>query len=142
MRLRLSALLGCAALIVLTLLCGIILHDKKTTSTDGETMWGSFTNASVISDDGKYRAEYGAWRQENGVRMIRVNIYDNASGALADCFVPARAMDFWGVCWEENAHNLWIQSADIGICCYREENGRWRLDPDAVRPKNIVSKWD
>lgn len=109
---------------------------------DPEEM-GSFTDQTTISSDGKYRAEHTAkYKSGETIRFIRVDIYDNASGELMDSFYPARAFDFWGVCWEEDSHNLWIQSGDIGVVCYASKDGKWVLDEAAVRPPSVISKYD
>lgn len=105
--------------------------------------WGSFTNGPVISSDGLYRAEHTAIKSdENTVSVIQVKVYDTRTNELLDSFVPARAWDFWGICWEDGTHRIWIQSADIGIHCYELQNGRWVLNKDIERPNTIVSKWD
>ena len=105
--------------------------------------WGSFTNGTVISSDGLYRAEHSAINHDDyAVSVIQVEIYDNYTNELLDSFIPARAMDFWGICWEEGTHRIWTQSADIGIYCYELQNGHWVLNEDIERPDTIVSKWD
>lgn len=105
--------------------------------------WGFFTNAPVISSDGLYRAEYAAIKQDGSdVSVIQVNVYDNGTNELLDRFVPARAMDFWGICWEDGTHRIWIQSADIGIHCYELQNGNWLLNENIEHPDSIVSKWE
>ncbi|MBR2719558.1 MAG: hypothetical protein IKB78_09720 [Clostridia bacterium] len=105
--------------------------------------WGSFTNGPVISSDGLYRAEHAATKQDGSdIPVIQVNVYDTSTNELLDSFIPARAMDFWGICWEEGTRRIWIQSADIGIYCYELQNGHWVLNEDIERPNTIVSKWD
>ena len=105
--------------------------------------WGSFTNGTVISSDGLYRAEHSAIKHDDyAVAVIQVEVYDNYTNELLDSFIPARAMDFWGICWEEGTHRIWTQSADIGIYCYELQNGHWTLNEDIERPDSIVSKWD
>lgn len=47
-----------------------------------------------------------------------------------------------GICWENDTYNIWTQSADIGIYCYKYENGQWERDESAIRPKYIISKYD
>lgn len=105
--------------------------------------WGSFTNGPVISYDGLYRAEHAATKQDgSNVSVIQVKVYDNNTNELLDSFIPARAWDFWGICWEEGTHRIWIQSADIGIHCYELQNGNWLLNDSIEQPDSIVSKWD
>lgn len=103
--------------------------------------WGSFTNGPVISSDGMYRAEHAATKQKGSdISVIQVKVYDNNTNELLDSFVPARAFDFWGICWEEGTHRIWIQSADIGIHCYELQDGNWLLNENIERPDSIVSK--
>lgn len=105
--------------------------------------WGSFTFAPAVSSDGLYRAEHSAVRDEGmDVSMIRVDVYRTEGNQWVDAFYPARAADFWGVCWEAGTHNLWIQSADTGICCYEQTEFGWRRNERAEQPASIVSKWD
>lgn len=153
MKRGISILLCMAALVLLMSLCEKLLHglwpwelqwrrEPGVKETAAE-MWSSFTDAPVVTDDGRCRAECVRTElTEGSSSMIRVNVYDNSTGALLDSFKPARATDFWGICWEEGTHNLWIQSADIGIHCYSEANGKWILNESAARPEGIVSKWD
>ena len=104
---------------------------------------GSFTTGDAISGDGTYLAVQRAVKLDGyNVKMIRVDVYDAETGNLANSFVPARAMDFLGICWEEGTHNIWIDSGDIGIYCYAELDGKWLRDAYAVRPDSIVSKYD
>ena len=118
-------------------------RDSLPVPETGVQMWGSFTNADVTTSDGKYTAKHGAVWADNNIyeRMIQVDIYDAATDELVDSFTPAPARDFWGVCWAEGTHDLWIQSGDEGIRCYREQNGKWTLDKNAPRPEDVVSKW-
>lgn len=105
--------------------------------------WGSFTNGPVVSSDGLYRAEHAAVKQDGSdVSVIQVKIYDNNTNKLVDSFIPARAWDFWGICWEDGTHRIWIQSADIGIHCYDFQNDHWVLNKDIEQPKTIESKYD
>ncbi|MBQ4075647.1 MAG: hypothetical protein IJD39_10665 [Clostridia bacterium] len=128
------------------LLCCFIILGASGCSSPQSTApeyWGSFTNGPVISSDGLYRAEHTATKQDgSNVSAILVNVYDNNTNELLDSFYPARALDFWGICWEDGTHRIWIQSADIGIHCYELQNGRWVLNKDIERPNTIVSKWD
>lgn len=131
--------------ILSALVCCLILlglADCSSPQPSEYEFWGSFTNGPVISSDGLYRAEHAATKQEGyNVSVIRVDVYDNNTNELLDSFIPARAMDFWGICWEEGTHRIWIQSADIGIYCYEFQDGSWVLNEGVERPESIVSKW-
>ena len=107
--------------------------------------YGSFTPYDVESFDGKYIAKQVVERRFFGdanMNYVRVDVFDHESGELADSFYAARAWDFWGICWEEDSYNIWTQSADVGIYCYRYEDGTWRRDEQAERPEYIVSRWE
>lgn len=110
---------------------------------DDPAEYGSFTSKTAVSSDGKYSARQIVTKP-NGyrVKMVRVDIYDNETGELADSFLTERALDFWGVCWEDGTHNIWIQSGDIGVQCYAKDGVHWVLDEDAVQPDSIISKYD
>lgn len=59
-----------------------------------------------------------------------------------DTFEPARAADFWGVCWESDTYDIWIQLGDIGVRCYHYDKGKWTVAPNAVQPEYIFSNYD
>ena len=114
------------------LLLGILMA-----CSSNRTGWGSFTAEKTESYDQKYYA-----LQKYADNSVVVTVYDTATNAEIYSFSPARASDFWGICWEKNSYNIWIQSGDIGILCYRYENGSWTLDKQAERPADIRSKYD
>lgn len=103
--------------------------------------WGSFTAEKTYSYDGKFYALQTVG-ESNGTRFITVTVYDSDTDSAAGEFCPARARDFWGICWENDTYNIWTQSADIGIYCYRYDGEGWVRDESAVRPSYIVSKYD
>lgn len=104
--------------------------------------YGSFTPYDVESFDGKFIAMQEVEKFMD-MKYIRVYVYDTESGELADRFYVARAWDFWGICWEKDSYNIWIQSSDIGIYCYRYENGEWVCDwSNTERPDYIISRYD
>lgn len=110
-------------------------------SEPAASQWGSFTDGVTYSYDEKYYAVQDVILEDD-IRWVRVCIYNASDDTLVDSFVPARAWDFWGICWEKNTYNIWTQSADIGIYCYAYEGGKWTLDEYAVQPKYIISKWE
>ena len=127
-------------LCVLFVLSGCAIHPAEKTTFE---LWGSFTADKTYSYDEKYYAiQEVEENPETGWRYIRVSIYETETDALVDSFCPARARDFWGICWENDTYNIWTQSADIGIYCYKCENMQWQIDESAQRPDYIISKYD
>ncbi len=112
---------------------------------DHQADYGSFTMDPTASFDGKLNAECTPerWNGNNELtRRIRVDIKNAETKKTVYSFSPARVWDFWGICWESDSYDLWIQSGDTGVHCYEYEDGEWVYDPDAVRPEDIVSKYD
>ena len=120
----------------LCILCLLLLVLLGACSSRG-TDWGSFTPDKTESFDQKYYA-----LQTTNENSVVVTVYDKTSGKEAFSFSPARASDFGGICWEKDTYNIWIQSGDIGVLCFRYTNGQWTLDESAVRPDYIISKYD
>lgn len=103
--------------------------------------WGSFTPDKTYSYDGKYYALQSVVEGEEA-KMIRVSVYLADADQLVAEFEPARAWDFWGICWERDTYHIWTQSSDIGIHCYAYQDGAWTLDEDRERPSYILSRYD
>ncbi len=103
--------------------------------------WGSFSPDKTQSYDNKYYAVQNIEETDNG-KYIVVNIYTTQNDEFVFSFAPARAMDFWGVCWENDTYNIWIQSADIGTLCYKYKENQWVIDDEAIKPDYIKSKYD
>lgn len=105
--------------------------------------WGSFTADKTYSYDEKYYAVQEVEYDDNiGVNYIKVCIYETETDELVSFFYPARARDFWGICWENDTYNIWTQSGDIGVYCYKYEEMQWERDESAQRPEYIISKYD
>ena len=129
MRKILSVLLSIVAVFIM---CSCTLVSASAPGTE----YGSFTIEKTSSYDGKYYA-YMTQHDE----MIVVNIYSEDDEEVFT-FEPCRKWDFWGICWENDSYNLWVQSGDLGILCYTMSDEVWSLDLDAVRPDYIISKYD
>lgn len=99
--------------------------------------WGSFTQDKTYSYDNAF---YGVQLIEKD--EVIVDVYKTENDEKLYSFSPVRARDFWGICWESNTYNIWIQSADIGVLCYEFEENSWKLNENAARPKEIISKYD
>lgn len=89
-------------LIFLLLLICIVLCGCQAEVSQAD--WGSFSPQKTFSYDKAYYAEHEVVTV-NDSRVIRVSIY-NAEDALVDTFEPARAADFWGVCWERDTYDI------------------------------------
>jgi len=126
-------LMACTMLLVMMSVMGEYEIESDPRNSD----YGSFTPDRAESFDGKYYA-----LQTVVDRMIEVTVYTTEGNRKIFSFQPARSMDFWGICWENDSYNIWIQSADIGIYCYEFEDEVWTVNADAVCPSYIVSRWD
>ena len=110
---------------------------------DDPAQYGSFTSKTTTSSDSRYTARQKVVRPLGyEVEMVRVDVYDNNTGEMADSFITDRAFDFWGICWEEGSYNIWIQSGDIGVYCFEEIDGKWIKNFDMERPEGIISRYD
>lgn len=109
--------------------------ENRTNSSD------SFTTGTADSYDGKYYAIQETV-ENMGTDYIEVSIYNAENDEFVFSFTPARAGDFHGICWESDTYNIWIQSADVGVLCYKYDNMQWNLDESAERPEDIISKYD
>ena len=125
--------LSIALLLIILSGCG-----KSTISTED---WGSFSPNKTHSYDNKYYAVQNIEETDDG-NLVVVNIYTTQDDEFIFSFIPARARDFWGICWENDTYNIWIQSADIGTLCYKYNDSEWILDEEAIRPNYIKSKYD
>lgn len=114
------------------------------TDNDLETeTYGSFTMETAYSFDNKYYAIQEAVKyEEDDPDYIEISVYEAETEELEDVFTAARARDFWGICWESDTYNIWVQSGDIGNICYKYEDGQWTQDDSAERPDDIISKYD
>ena len=120
---------------LLTVLCISFVFTACYTAT--QSNWGSFSSERTESYDQKYYAE-----QKVVKGNVVVTVYNSETDSEVFSFTPARASDFWGICWESNSYNIWIQSGDIGVLCYQYDQEIWTLNERAAKPDNIVSKYD
>ena len=132
----------------LALLLGMML---LVPTGDGEqrnsaAFYGSFTAEKTYSYDGQYYALQTVENNQKagtlGAGEIKVTVYLAGTDEPISSFVPARALDFWGICWEKDSYVIWTQSADIGIYGYEYRDGQWVLDEGLTQPEYIISRWD
>ena len=100
-----------------------------------EKDYGSFTVERTYTYDKKYYADITV--QNSG--MVLIQIYTRNNICISS-FKPCRSSDFWGICWEYDNYNLWIQSSDIGYICYSFNGEEWELNKDAVMPGYIIGR--
>ncbi len=132
------------AAVIVAVLCGIcaILIPSYGGTPSYSEEYGSFTPEDTYSYDGKLVAHQKV-EKDAGVKNIIVEIKDSQTGELAGSFSPARAWDFWGICWENDSYNIWTQSGDVGVYCWRYQDGVWECDfSHPERPEYIISKYD
>lgn len=123
----------------------IILINGEEYRRNESVAYGTFTKNDVYSYDERFLAKQKTESVKvNGenLRQAVIEITDTQSGKVIYEITPARTMDFWGICWESDSYNFWIQSGDTGVHCYCYRNGTWERDNSAVRPWDIISKYD
>ena len=126
---------------IVLFMCILLLFSGCTKETTAE--WGSFTAKKTYSYDEKYYAVQTVKKNfRDGFDFIKVSVYETETNTLVDYFYPARSWDFCGICWENDTYNIWTQSGDIGIYCYKYADMKWEKDISAERPEYIISKYD
>jgi hypothetical protein len=100
-----------------------------------EKDYGSFTVERTYTHDKKYYAECTV--QNSGMVLIAISTNSNIR---VSTFRPCRASDFWGISWEYDNYNLWIQSSDVGYICYSFNGTEWELNKEAVKPDYLIGR--
>jgi len=134
--------------ILFALMVGYLVLDR------GDPVWppkgwkqkeyGSFSPDITYSYDRKYHAVQTLERYENSDNhYIQVTVYENGTDVVVDSFPTERAFDFWGICWEEDSYNIWIQSSDVGTYCMRYADGKWvRVEDYKLRmPAGMIDRF-
>ena len=106
-------------------------HSKKTEINE----YGSFRTESISSFDDRFLLEIN-----DETNMIILTVYNKKDNTIMCSFETVRKWDFWGICFEKDNYNIWIQSGDIGIICYMFDGEKWSLNSNAVRPAYIIPK--
>ncbi len=101
--------------------------------------YGSFTMDKTFSYDDEYYADITRFKNDEGVKVTVVDIFQASNDDIKASIVIDTEDEFWGFCWEENSHNIWIQTSK-GISCYQKVDFEWKLDENAVKPDYIVEK--
>ena len=95
-------------------------------------MYGSFTVDKTYSYDGAY---YALITEED--KLIVITIYSSDEDDVYS-FKPCGKKGFWGICWDNDNYDLWIQLEDVGAICYSMTDEIWTLNDDAKRPEYIT----
>lgn len=143
-RLPISLLL--TALLLLFAGCSMLQLSEPVWPPEGwkHEDYGSFSPDITYSYDNKYCAVQSPIKpQDQSSYYINVSIYENNSGVLIDSFLTQRAWDFWGICWEKDSYNIWIQSADIGTYCMQYADEKWTpvYDAQFPMPADIIDRF-
>ena len=95
-------------------------------------VYGSFTVDKTYSYDGAY---YALITEED--KLIVITIYSSDEDEVYS-FKPCGKKGFWGICWDNDNYDLWIQLEDVGALCYSMTDEIWTLNDDAKRPEYIT----
>ena len=94
--------------------------------------FGSFTRDETYSYDGKYYvAKFDPLFHEIGIY---------SSNGYVDAIVLPNSGDYYGVCWENDSYNLWIQDKNGDTQCYSMVDEKWSINESAVKPDYIVGR--
>ena len=105
--------------------------------------YGSFTYLNCCSFDGRFIALQSVEKRESDQsEYVYVYIADAESSEVRYVFRAERAFDFWGICWDRDSYDLWLQSADVGIYVMRYADGSWTRNFEAQQPDWLVTRWN
>lgn len=121
----------CLVLVVLFLFCGC--------GKQVEEDLGSFVKTKTESYDKEYNVSLNAYMKD-GEQMTVLDIRRAGSDYIYTFIQAGKTADFQGYCWENNSHNIWVQTADKGVTCYSLENGEWKENKAVEKPDYIITK--
>lgn len=111
-----------------------VLADK---AADYKERYGDFSPERINSFDNEFYAQ----TMPLATDMIEIQIFSTGGDIVAE-FQPCRSSDYWGICWEKDSHNIWVQSGDVGYVCYTQEGKEWVKAEGAVKPDYIHGKYE
>lgn len=129
----------CTLLLALILCAGIVWPFSRAEEQD--LFFGSYSTDKTYSRDLKFYA-LQTEQQAESYQEIVVTVYETASDTPVFSFTPGRASDHWGICWERDSYNIWVQSGDTGTSCWEYLDGEWKCISGRVCPEYIVSRRD
>lgn len=110
------------------------LHARYTSPEISD--YGSFTSKKTFSYDRKYYIKV-----LDSDRKTKIVIFSQGNEVLTN-FKPCDAGNFQGYCWASDSYDIWIQASDIGLVCYSLSGDEWVLNENAVKPDDIISKYE
>lgn len=128
-------------LLAVILCAGVVLPLSR--AEEQELFLGSFSTDKTYSSDLRfYTVQTVQQEQAESYRGIVVTVYETASDAPVFSFTPGRESDHWGICWERDSYDIWVQSGDTGTSCWEYLGGEWKRGNGRACPEYIVSRWD
>ena len=113
-----------------------VMADKE---ADRQAMYGSFNVEEAKSYDGKFTAKCLI-----GSGIVTVQIIDNETDSIVSSFKPCGKGSFYGVCWENDKYNLWVQTDTSYLICYSMKESRWdwEINKNARKPDYIKGRYE
>ena len=73
-----------------------------------------------------------------------VQIIDNETDSIVSSFKPCGKGSFYGVCWENDKYNLWVQTDTSYLICYSMKESRWdwEINKNARKPDYIKGRYE
>ena len=102
-----------------------------------EKQLGSFTLERTYTHDNNYYADC----RINDEGAVIIDIYKRYPRQPVSSFSPCGKEDFWGMSWEYDNYNIWIQCDDAGTVCYSCKDEKWELNSEAVKPGYLIERW-
>lgn len=83
------------------------------------------------SYDGKYSVSLSSGQEEAIITVMSGNdeVFVFSAGEYST---------FWGICWDKNSYDLWLQYKGGDLVCYHMADETWEVDKRAEKPDYIV----
>ena len=115
--------------------CPIFQKVREDDKANKEKKLGSFVLERTYSHDKNYYAEC----RINNDGAVIIEVYERYHHVISS-FSPCGKEDFWGISWEYDNYNLWVQTDDSGIICYSCNDEKWERNNEAVKPGYLIER--
>lgn len=112
----------------------VIDEIREEAEEDHLKRYGSFTIDFTSSYDEKYTVHI---IRAGDNRTVQIQAPDIKDTTMIGSFAKK---DFYGVCWDKDSYDIWVQLKKEGIICYRFDDGEWEEDPEAEVPDYIIPR--